>query len=82
MSATSRNVEDCPLVKQFSLADQLGALALDEVDLSDFAGKDIYVALVCTSERMQYSLWLWGVMLTQRLETPSITSFGRDGDNL
>lgn len=82
VSTKSRNVEDFHLVKQFSLADQFGSLALDEVDLSDFAGKDIYVALVCTSERMQYSLWLWGVMLTQRLETPSITSFGRDGDNL
>ena len=82
VSTQSRNVSDFHLVKQFSLADQFGELAVDEVDLSDFAGKDVYVALVCSSERMQGSLWLWGIMLTQRLERPVITTFERQGDAL
>ena len=82
VSTQSRNVSDFHLVKQFSLADQFGELAVDEVDLSDYAGKDVYVALVCSSERMQGSLWLWGIMLTQRLERPVITTFERQGDAL
>lgn len=82
VSTKSRNVSDFHLVKQFSLADQFGELAVDEVDLSDYAGKDVYVALVCSSERMQGSLWLWGIMLTQRLERPVITTFERQGDAL
>lgn len=82
VSTRSREVSDFHLVKQFSLADQFGAMAVDEVDLSDFADKDVYVALVCTSERMQSSLWLWGIMMTQRLEQPIITTFGRQGDAL
>ena len=82
VSTRSRNVSDFHLVKSFSLADQFGTMAVDEVDLSDFAGKDVYVALVCTSERMQNALWLWGMILTQRLETPSITKFDREGDAL
>lgn len=82
VSTQSRNISDFHLVKQFSLADQFGDMAVDEVDLSDFAGKDVYVALVCTSERMQGSLWLWGIMLTQRLERPVVTTFERQGDAL
>ncbi len=82
VSTKSRNVSDFHLVKSFSLADQFSTMAVDEVDLSDYAGQDVYTALVCTSERMQNALWLWGVILTQRLEAPVITQFGRQGDDL
>lgn len=82
VSTKSRNVSDFHLVKSFSLADQFGEMAVDETDLSDFAGKDVYVALVCKSERLQNALWLWGIMLTQRLDAPTITKFERSGEKL
>ena len=82
VSTKSRNVSDFHLVKSFSLADQFGEMAVDETDLSDFAGKDVYVALVCKSERLQNALWLWGIMLTQRLDAPTITKFERNGEKL
>lgn len=76
VSTKSRNIEDFHLVKQFSFADQFGTMAADLVPLYDYAGKDVYVALVCSSDAMQSSLWLWGVLLTPRLNAPEITSFG------
>ncbi len=55
---------------------------MEEVDLSQFAGQDIYIAFRCCSEKMQSNLWLWNVMVTDKLQTPTITKFERNGDAL
>ena len=46
-------MNDFHLVKRFSFADYFGAQHAEEVDLSQFAGKDIYIAFRVCSERMQ-----------------------------
>lgn len=75
VSTHSRSIDDFHLVKTLTLADQFGEQAVDEVDLSDFAGEDIYIAIVAQSEKMQNAVWLWQVLLTSRLDTPTITDF-------
>lgn len=75
VSTRSRNIDDFHLVRQLTLADQFGEQAVDEIDLSDYAGEDVYVALVARSEKLQNSLWIWEVFLTNKLETPAITDF-------
>jgi len=75
VSTESREISDFHLVKSLTLADQFGIQAVDEIDLSEYAGKDVYVALVAKSDKMQNSLWLWEVLLTNRLETPIVTDF-------
>lgn len=75
VSTHSRNIEDFHLVKQFSFADNFGYQTPEEVDLSQYAGQEIYVAFVCTSEKLQSSLWLWQIYLATKLETPQITQF-------
>lgn len=80
VSTTSSNIEDFYLHKQFSIADNFGKEVYEEVDLSNYAGKDIYIALRCNSERSQGLLRIWDVRLEQKLATPEVTYFGR-GDN-
>lgn len=80
VSTTSSNIEDFYLHKQFSFADKFGMEIYEEVDLSMYAGKDIYIALRCNSERSQGLLRLWDVRLESKLATPQITYFGK-GDS-
>lgn len=75
VSTTTRNVEDFHLLKRFSFADNFGVQVPEEVDLKEYAGKEIYVAFVCKSKKLQTNLWLWQVYLAQKLGTPSITKF-------
>ena len=81
VSTRTREVEDFHLVKRFSFADNFGTAVPEEVDLSDYAGQEIYVALVCSSEKLQSNLWLWQVYLTQKLETPAVTRFTLEGEH-
>lgn len=82
VSTTSSNLQDFYLHKQFSIADNFGREVYEEVDLSMYAGQDIYIALRCNSERSQGLLRLWDVRLEQKLDTPQITYFGKgDGDD-
>ena len=76
VSTHSRELEDFHLVKQFSFADNFGIQVPEEVDLSAYAGKEIYVAFVCTSDKMQSNLWLWQIYLASKLDTPQFTKFG------
>lgn len=82
VSTGSRAVEDFHLVKRFSFADSFGEMVAEEVDLSDFAGQEVYVALVCASDKLQGDLRLWQIFLTGKLETPDIQSFTLEGNNL
>lgn len=77
VSTTTSNIEDFYLHKQFSIADHFGNEVYEEVDLSMYAGQDIYIALRCNSERMQGLIRIWDVRLEQKLETPTITYFGK-----
>lgn len=75
VSTQSREIEDFHLVKQFSFADNFGYQIPEEVDLSAYAGQEIYVAFVCTSEKLQSSLWIWQIYLASKLGTPEFTQF-------
>ena len=75
VSTHSREIEDFHLVKQFAFADNFGYQVPEEVDLSAYAGQEVYVAFVCTSEKLQSSLWLWQIYLTSKLGTPQVTKF-------
>lgn len=79
VSTKSSNLKDFYLHKQFSFADKFGMEVYEEVDLSMYAGQDIYIALRCNSERSQGLLRLWDVRLESKLKTPQITYFD-DGD--
>ena len=82
VSTKSRDIQDFHLVKRFSFADNFGQQVAEEVDLKDYAGQEIYVAFVCSSEKLQTNLWLWQVFITEKLPTPTITTFEKQGDNL
>ena len=75
VSTKSSKIDDFVLYKRFSLADYNYEAIFEEVDLSEFAGKEIYIALQCSSEKNNASLWLWNVMLMNKLETPRMTKF-------
>lgn len=80
ISTTTSDIDQFYLHKRFSIADNFGFKVWDEVDLSQYAGKDIYIAFRCCSERMQGLLRIWTVRLEQKLGTPEVTYFGR-GEN-
>lgn len=80
VSTASSDQNDFYLHKQFSFADKFGMEVYEEVDLSMYAGQDIYIALRCNSERSQGLLRLWDVRLEQKLATPTINYFGK-GEN-
>ncbi len=82
ISTTSRNIEDFHLVKQFSFADNFGIQIPEEVDISDYAGQEVYIAFVCTSEKLQSNLWLWQIYLASKLDTPQFTKFLLEGNAL
>lgn len=76
ISTESRDISDFHLLKRFSFADGFGEAVPEEVDLKDYAGKEVYIAFVCKSKKLQTSLWLWQIYLAQKLGTPKITNFG------
>lgn len=76
VSTGDRTIDDFVLHKQFSFADSFGEIAYEEVDLSAYAGQDVYIALRCTSQELQDALFLFLVTLTQKLDLPVVISFG------
>lgn len=81
VSTHSREQKDFHLVEHFSFADGFGEMVPEEVDLSEYAGKEIYVAFVCRSEKLQNNLWLWQIYLCSRLGAPSVTRFEKSGES-
>lgn len=81
VSTKTSKKDDFHLVKRFSIADYFGEQHMEEVDLSQFAGKDIYVAFRVCSEKMQNDLWLWNVLVTQKLDTPQNVKLERTADD-
>lgn len=81
VSTTTSNLQDFYLHKQFSIADNFGMEVYEEVDLSMYAGQDIYIALRCCSERSQGLLRIWDVRLEEKLATPEISYFGKGDDD-
>ncbi|MBQ8226837.1 MAG: M6 family metalloprotease domain-containing protein [Bacteroidaceae bacterium] len=82
VSTLSREIKDFHLVKRFSFADNFGQQMVEEVDLKNYAGQEIYIAFVCKSEKLQTNLWIWQVYLTQKLQRPEITTFEKQGNQL
>lgn len=82
VSTESRSISDFHLVKTLTLADNFGEQTVDEVDISDYAGDDVYVAIVAKSDKLQNSIWLWEVLLTSKLDTPQITDFSAISNGL
>lgn len=77
VSTKSSNVADFNLEERFSFADYFSQQHMEEVDLSKYAGQDIYIAFRCCSDKMQGDLWLWNVIVTEKLGTPTITKMER-----
>lgn len=81
VSTKSSSIGDFFLLEKLSYADNFGVQALDEVSLSQFAGQDVYIALRCSSEKLQNCLYLWGMLVMDKLATPEITRFEKTGDD-
>ena len=81
ISTKRSTLDDFVLYKRFSFADNYSIPVLEEVDLSEFAGKEIYVAFKCSSERLQSALYLWYFMLMDKLDTPTMKRFEKTGAN-
>ena len=77
VSNKTSNINDFHVAERFSFADNFSQQCIEEVDFSKYAGQDIYVAFRCCSDRMQGYLWLWNIMVTNKLATPTITDFSR-----
>lgn len=75
VSTKSRNIEDFHLVKRFTFADNFGVMTPEEVDLGAYEGKEVYIAMVCRSEKLQNSLWISQFYFASRLDVPTITKF-------
>lgn len=83
VSRNSSNINDFFLHEKLSFADNFNTIAVDEVSLAQYAGQDIYIALKCSSEKLQNNLWLWCIFVVDKLATPSITRFEKtDADKL
>lgn len=82
VSTKSRDMNDFHLLKRYSFADSFGEQKPEEVDLSQYEGKEIYIAFVCRSEKLQNNLWLWQIYLASKLDTPTITDFSKTGNSL
>ena len=81
VSTKTSDIDDFFLIERLSFADYFGEQHIEEVDLSRFAGQDIYIAFRCCSEKLQTNLWIWQVAVTEKLGTPKITKFERTGDD-
>lgn len=79
VSTKSSSIDDFYLVDRFSFADYFSQQHMEEVDLSKYAGQDVYLAFRCTSEKLQGYLWLWDIIVTNKLATPTVTKFERKG---
>lgn len=77
VSTKTSKLQDFNLLERLSFADDFGNQHMEEVDLSQYAGKDIYIAFRCCSDKMQGYLWLWNMMVMKKLDTPVITKFER-----
>lgn len=82
VSTQSKDIEDFHLLKRFSFADGFSETVVEEVDLKEYAGKEIYLAFVCKSKKLQNNLWLFEYYFTEQLETPRITNFSGNGSSL
>jgi M6 family metalloprotease-like protein len=83
VSTRTSNIEDFYLYKRYSFADNVYTQVYEETDLSEFAGRDIYLAFRACSEKMQNNIWLWDMAITDKLQTPTITKFeSKDGQTL
>ncbi len=82
VSTDSRNIEDFHLVKRFTFADNFSEQVAEEVSLKEYEGKEIYLAFVCHSDKLQGNLWLWQIYLASSLEAPTITKFDKSDDGL
>ena len=80
VSTKSSDLKDFHVHERLSFADYFYQQHMEEVDLSQYAGQDIYLAFRCCSDKMQGDLWLWDVMVTDKLQTPTITKFERNAD--
>lgn len=75
VSTKTSDIDDFYLYERLSFADYFGEQHIEEVDLSRFAGQDIYIAFRCCSEKLQTNLWIWNVAVTEKLPAPTITTF-------
>lgn len=83
VSTKTSNLNDFHVIDRLSFADYFSQQHIEEVDISKYAGQDIYVAFHCNSEKLQGDLWLWNIMVAEKLATPVITDFSRkDAQNL
>lgn len=82
VSTKTSDIDDFYLIERMSFADFFGDQHVEEVDLSRFAGQEIYIAFRCCSEKLQTNLWLWQVAVTQKLGTPTITKFVRTAPDI
>ena len=77
VSTKTSKLNDFHVIERMSFADYFSQQHIEEVDLRKYAGQDIYVAFRCNSEKMQGDLWLWNIMVAEKLATPTITDFSR-----
>ena len=77
VSERTSDIDDFYLCSRLSFADYFDQQHMEEIDLSRYAGKDIYIALRCASAKLQNNLWLWYVAVMQKLQTPAVTYFGQ-----
>ena len=82
ISTKTSNINDFNLLEHLSFADYFSQQHMEEIDLSYYAGQDVYIAFRCCSDKMQGDLWLWNVIVSEKLQTPTITKFECNGDNL
>ena len=75
VSTKTSDIDDFYLYERLSFADYFGEQHIEEVDLSRLAGQDIYIAFRCCSEKLQTNLWIWNVVVTEKLPAPTITTF-------
>ena len=79
VSTKTSDIDDFFLVERMSFADYFSEQHIEEVDLSRFAGQDIYIAFRCCSEKLQTNLWIWQIAVTEKLGTPTVTKFDKTG---
>ena len=79
VSTKTSDIDDFFLIERMSFADYFSEQHIEEVDLSRFAGQDIYIAFRCCSEKLQTNLWIWQIAVTEKLGTPTVTKFDKTG---
>lgn len=81
VSEKTSNLADFYLLERLSFADYFSEAHMEEIDLSRYAGQDVYIAFRCCSEKLQNNLWLWNIAVTEKLATPEITYFSEPQDD-